>query len=117
LSVINAVPPQLTWTEGWTETPETKALPEFAYKILQNWTAYTDIEKSGERPVYYGLGTEVSLFNTVALRGGWNPDQFSAGAGIYWNGFNINYAYVINSDNVINNSHFISLAYIFGIIP
>ncbi|MDR1997707.1 MAG: conjugal transfer protein TraF [Candidatus Margulisbacteria bacterium] len=112
LSILNLVQPQVTWSEGWTENLNTRVLIGLAYKILTNWTIYSDIEQNGERPVYYGLGTEFSLFDIVALRGGWNPDQFTLGTGLRWKNFSIDYAYLLNEDQSIGASHFIAIAYL-----
>ena len=114
ISALNIVQPEMTWNEGWVETLNTRIIFGLAYKILQHSTVYTDIEQNGERPVYYSLGTELNLFNSVALRGGWNPDQISAGTGLHWKGFGIDYAYIMSSDQAVGASHFISLVYILG---
>jgi hypothetical protein len=112
LSLINLVAPDLKWSEGWQESLNQKVLFSLVYQILRNWTVYSDITQDGERPVYFGVGTEVSLFDIVALRAGWNPDQLSAGTGINFKGFAIDYAFLISSEADAGSSQYSSIAYL-----
>ncbi|MDR2431942.1 MAG: conjugal transfer protein TraF [Candidatus Margulisbacteria bacterium] len=112
LSLINLIAPNLSWSEGWRESLNPKALFSLAYQVLRNWTVYSDITQDGERPVYFGLGTEITLFDTVALRAGWNPDQLSAGTGFNFKGLAIDYAFLISSEADVGSSQYISIAYL-----
>ena len=42
----------------------------------------------------YRLGAEVEFFHTLSVRGGYTRDEFTAGAGLQFHGYNIDYAFV-----------------------
>lgn len=62
------------------------------------------------------LGAEYWLFNTLALRGGYqfgyDLSSLTAGAGFRWSGLGLDYAFV--PYNTVGNAHRISLSYLFG---
>jgi hypothetical protein len=112
LSMLNAVPPKLVWTQGAEEELNTRLIAGAAYEILNGWKIYADAEQSGSRPFYYGVGTEYVLFNIAALRAGYNPDQISVGTGVSLFNFNLDYAYLMkHTDSDAGATHFISVAY------
>jgi hypothetical protein len=62
------------------------------------------------------LGAEYWLFNTLALRGGYQLGYdlggLTAGAGFQWHNLSVDYAFV--PYNIVGNTHRISLGYSFG---
>lgn len=51
-----------------------------------------EAEKGERSDLRLHAGAEYSLFDTVAVRGGWDQEYFSAGAGINYAGFSLDYA-------------------------
>ncbi|GBR72628.1 hypothetical protein NO1_0133 [Candidatus Termititenax aidoneus] len=112
LSLLNALPPKLAWTQGAEEELNTRLIAGAAYEILNGWKIFADVEQNGSRPLYYSVGTEYVFFNIAALRAGYNPDQISVGTGVSLFNFNLDYAYIMKqADTDTGATHFISVAY------
>ncbi len=76
---------------------------------------YLDFEKSGNnRPVQYHTGTEYIFQNSYMLRAGSSSGEFSFGAGVVFNMFQLDYSYGKLFDHPLDFSHRLSLSIEFG---
>lgn len=96
LGVRNAVAPSLRLDQESVAEPTAVAFgasfrqPAFAggHVILS-----TDVEKPQEVDADFRAGIEVSPHPLLALRGGWNGNEATAGAGVKWKLFAFDYAF------------------------
>ena len=86
-----------------------KALP-FIKKSVIN--AAFELEKIEDRTVKVHSGSEILIDNKFAIRGGYDKDNISFGAGVLINRIKVDYAYKILDD--INDSHRFSLSFLIG---
>jgi tetratricopeptide (TPR) repeat protein len=70
-----------------------------------------EVEKGAQSEVRMHAGAEYSLYDTVAVRGGWDQEYFSAGAGVSYAGFSLDYAV---SFPVLGLRHLVTLSLALG---
>jgi tetratricopeptide (TPR) repeat protein len=70
-----------------------------------------DVEKSSASSWSPLMGLEVGVLEYLDLRTGWNPDRWSAGAGVEWRGVSVDYVY---EDNALEPLHRVGISLSFG---
>jgi flagellar motor protein MotB len=76
-----------------------------------------DAEYVNDNDLNYYLGASGTLFDVLSIRAGWKGgtiNQFTAGAGVELNGFDIDYAYVPFTDDDLGITNRVTLSYKFG---
>ncbi len=71
-----------------------------------------DVEKSSKSAWSPLAGIEVGVLGHLALRTGWNPDRWTAGAGVQWRGVAVDY---VLEDNELDTVHRLGVGLSFGL--
>jgi len=79
---------------------------------LVSVTASVDLEKPEDRALKGHVGVELLLYNSYALRCGWDRDNFTFGAGLSHGWLGLNYAYKLQ--DYIDDTHHFSLSFLLG---
>jgi hypothetical protein len=105
--VLRDIVNEQRWDTGTTET----VLPELRTGVSWDPTGYvllsTELRQkldSRYHTTFHG-GVEVSILKFLKVRAGVDEDRFTAGAGLYTQGFSLNYAYVGDVVEGIGDSH------------
>jgi len=116
VALRNVAPPELTLDSSSDKMPfvAVAGLGIQRIHISQFMTAglAVDLEKAGDRPYAVHSGLELLLGRTLALRTGYDRDNFSFGAGLSTGRLKFDYAYKIL--DYIENSHRFSLSLLLG---
>lgn len=70
-----------------------------------------EVEKGAQSEARVHAGAEYNLYDAVAVRGGWDQEYFSAGAGLSYAGFSLDYAV---SFPVVGLRHLVTLSMALG---
>ena len=76
-----------------------------------------DAEYVSDNDINYAVGGGFTVFDVVSIRAGWKGgtiNQFTAGAGILYSGFALDYAYVPYTTDDLGMTHRITASYKFG---
>ncbi|MFN8177879.1 MAG: PorV/PorQ family protein [bacterium] len=105
LAVRNAVAPTIRLDrESVTEPTELRGGISYRQPFLGDGAVLVAVDATGARDVDPKVrgGLEISPHPLLALRGGWDGDDFTAGAGICWHSVSFDYAY---EDNALDGVH------------
>lgn len=82
-----------------------------AYNIFENLLVILAMDKTLKYPLRISGGAEYKIFNRLFLRGGLqsNPSRFSAGLGLKFGDFIIDYGYFTHAE--LNGQHYLTLKY------
>jgi tetratricopeptide (TPR) repeat protein len=112
----NLIPPRLTLDTTTEDIPRTLvtglALSDMKIGDQAQLTVTGDLEKFQKRVMKFHGGVELKFFDHYALRGGYDRDNLSFGAGIRTGRFRLDYAYKIM--DYIEDSHRLSLSIAIG---
>lgn len=114
LAVRNLVPPSIRLDEATvTEPTEFHAGAECTQAFGPGRAVTLSLDASAAQRTDPSLrgGMELRVHPLLALRGGWNGDSFTAGAGVQWRGTSFDYAF---EDNPIATVHRFGLTLGFG---
>ncbi|PZM78741.1 MAG: hypothetical protein DKM50_10480 [Candidatus Margulisiibacteriota bacterium] len=106
VNLQNVVKPALRWD---TESNNTDTIPFKATigvsQKINDFTLLYDATLRNNRKMGYGLGVEYNYQNLLSFRGGLNNSALTFGAGIKYDVFNFNYAYMGSPDGVLENNN------------
>ncbi len=82
-----------------------------SYKAYKNLMFAFDIDKTNDLDTKLNFGVEGKIKNNFAIRAGSNDGDFTAGVGLLFDNWNLDYAW---SDSVLGDTHRISASFQFG---
>ncbi len=115
IAVRNAVEPKIRLDREEVSDPATVQVgASYRHDFPHSITALgaLDVEKSSKSAWSPLAGIEVGVLEHLALRTGWNPDRWSAGAGVEWRGVKVDY---VLEDNELDTLHRIGISLSFGL--
>lgn len=114
VSIINLLEPQLTWDtdNGTVETVTRQQRFGIAYQVLSSLLVSGELT-ARENQVLTGIGVEFSPLELFSLRAGTFTEHYTLGLGMILSGLTLDYAYVVPADYLIEQTHKISVGYIF----
>lgn len=106
----NIVPLNMSWSTGTKETFPTNTQIGIGYYFFDNWLLVADFVADDVR-----YGSELTLFEVLALRCGMNKTSYNAGLGLKMNmlSFDIAYTIPVTEYNYMDSSIRISTSYKF----
>ena len=114
LAVRNAIEPSLRLDQDDVADPSALRTG-LAYRQPIGGTrallATVDVEKTKDVDVDLRAGLEARLHSLIALRGGWNGEGYTAGAGLRWRDYSFDY---VLEDNEIDTVHRFGATIAFG---
>jgi tetratricopeptide (TPR) repeat protein len=105
LAVRNAVAPTIRLDqESVSEPTQLRGGASYRQPFLGDGAVLVAVDATGARDVDPQLrgGVEIAPHPLLALRGGWDGDDFTAGAGIRWHSLSFDYVY---EDNALDGVH------------
>ncbi len=123
LSFQNALPGYLSWSTGAKDSIPMVIKPGAAYRVMDRKMLLSfdaDISAQGAAPMMLHAGLEYSFNKYFHLRSGIDQTQgankqsvsnFTAGAGVSFDGLRIDYAYHAYAEMPASPSHFISVSF------
>jgi len=111
-SVINLLEPQLTWDTGAVDVAERQQRFGLAYRFFDVFLISGELNICPDRTLT-GLGGEYTLLEFVTLRAGTFTEHYALGLGFNYAGLQLDCAYLVPTDYLIEPTQKISIGYIF----
>jgi hypothetical protein len=114
-SIINLVEPQMKWdTEsGHSDEVLRREKLGLAYRFNEALLLAVDTTLQRNNNLL-GLGLEYNVNRNFAMRVGSYTDNYMFGLGFNYNNFNLDYAFIQPVETLVENTHKISIGYVFG---
>lgn len=114
-SVLNLIEPQMKWNtdSGRSDPVQRREKLGFAYRFNESLTLALDTTLQRNDNLL-GLGLEYYLNKNFAFRMGNYTNNYMFGLGLSFNNFNLDYAFIQPTETLIDNTHKISIGYVFG---
>jgi hypothetical protein len=113
-SVLNLIEPAVTWDTDSKNKDSVERVQKagVAWRVTPRLVLTSDMTFR-KNDSLSGFGLEYLLSDYFSLRGGAMTNTYALGFGLQY-GLHLDYVYLISADQLIENTHKVSMAYVFG---